>query len=259
MVEVAGQDGPILVHRPGTLADIKEAMTHLPIPSDAGGTKFGNELFVFCKEFRPTTTTTYNGLSCPDGYDEDCDVQAGRFRVSPQLPDTTHGGARRLTRPQALAGDGGAVTAWEVHLRNSFINGQKPEIAAMVKSLCITWDSGNLSQIQQYAVHTEKLLRERQRKTAENRSKDLHNATLTMLQTARPEEGTGQGEEKEEEGAGGHSGQEVQTAGAFPATAVVNMGTSPENAQKWRVRAKIKAKPTDGRRPRMGRQLRTEE
>ncbi|KAI4894564.1 hypothetical protein NFI96_009557, partial [Prochilodus magdalenae] len=61
----------------------------------------------------------------------------------------------------------------------------------MVKSLCIAWDSGNLSQIQQYAVHAEKLLRERQKKTAEKRSKDLHRATLTMLQTAHPDERIG--------------------------------------------------------------------
>ncbi|KAI4898315.1 hypothetical protein NFI96_029959 [Prochilodus magdalenae] len=33
-----------------------EAMTHLPNPSNAGGTKFGEELLVFCKEFRPTTS-----------------------------------------------------------------------------------------------------------------------------------------------------------------------------------------------------------
>ena len=78
-----------------------------------------------------------------------------------------------LTRLQALAGDGGVVTAWEGHLCNSFINGLKPEIAAMVKSLCITWDPGSLSQIQQYAVHAEKHLRERQEKTAKKRSKDL--------------------------------------------------------------------------------------
>ncbi|KAI4898316.1 hypothetical protein NFI96_029958 [Prochilodus magdalenae] len=97
--------------------------------------------------------------------------------------------------------EGGAVTEWKAHLR-SFINGLKPEIAAVVKSLCIAWDSGNLSQIQQYAVHAEKLLRERQKKTAEKRCKDLQRATLIMLQTARLDERIARGRKRKRKGQG---------------------------------------------------------
>lgn len=55
--EVAGALGAaVLVHRPWTIEDVKQAMSHLPSPGDGGGEKFAEELLVFCKEFRPTTT-----------------------------------------------------------------------------------------------------------------------------------------------------------------------------------------------------------
>ena len=44
-----------------------------------------------------------------------------------------------LTPPADLKNN--AVTAWEAHLRNSFLNGLKPDISNMVKHICITWDS----------------------------------------------------------------------------------------------------------------------
>ncbi|MGL4646344.1 MAG: hypothetical protein ACRCVL_04430 [Cetobacterium sp.] len=52
----------------------------------------------------------------------------------------------------------GVVTAYEAHLRNSFMNGLIPEISDKVKKLCITWDTGKLSLIEQHALHVEKLL-----------------------------------------------------------------------------------------------------
>ena len=33
-----------------------------------------------------------------------------------------------------------AITAWEVHLRNSFLNGLEPDISYIVKRIFITWD-----------------------------------------------------------------------------------------------------------------------
>jgi len=53
MVEVAGHEGPILVHRPWTETEIKEAGMHLP-DLGKGGIKVGQELTAFCREFRPT-------------------------------------------------------------------------------------------------------------------------------------------------------------------------------------------------------------
>ncbi|GAA6099301.1 uncharacterized protein LOC113649215 isoform X3, partial [Tachysurus ichikawai] len=52
----------------------------------------------------------------------------------------------------------GVVTAYEAHLRNSFMNGLIPEISDKVKNLCITWDTEKLSLIEQHALHAEKLL-----------------------------------------------------------------------------------------------------
>ncbi len=53
MIEVSGPDGPMMVFRPWTVNDIKEAMAHLPSPEEAGD-KFSTELVTFCKEFSPT-------------------------------------------------------------------------------------------------------------------------------------------------------------------------------------------------------------
>ncbi|XP_060791582.1 uncharacterized protein LOC132895240 isoform X2 [Neoarius graeffei] len=55
MMEVAGADGVLLVHRPWMTADIKESMASLPNVREVGGKRFSNELLIFCREFRPTT------------------------------------------------------------------------------------------------------------------------------------------------------------------------------------------------------------
>ncbi len=53
MIEVSGPDGPMMVFRPWTVNDMKEAMAHLPSPEKAGD-RFSTELVTFCKEFSPT-------------------------------------------------------------------------------------------------------------------------------------------------------------------------------------------------------------
>ncbi|KAL0154410.1 hypothetical protein M9458_050303, partial [Cirrhinus mrigala] len=53
MVEVSGPDGAMMVFRPWTVNDMKEAMAHLPNPEEAGD-RFSIELITFCKEFSPT-------------------------------------------------------------------------------------------------------------------------------------------------------------------------------------------------------------
>ncbi|XP_076875446.1 uncharacterized protein LOC143525417 [Brachyhypopomus gauderio] len=55
MVEVAGQDGPMLVMRTWTVADLQEVMKQFKLPGDIGGRKFAHELDMFCREFRPTS------------------------------------------------------------------------------------------------------------------------------------------------------------------------------------------------------------
>ncbi|KAF4097009.1 hypothetical protein G5714_022978 [Onychostoma macrolepis] len=44
---------PMMVFRPWTVTDMKEAMVHLPSPDEAGEI-FSTELVTFCKEFSPT-------------------------------------------------------------------------------------------------------------------------------------------------------------------------------------------------------------
>ncbi|KAF7643129.1 hypothetical protein LDENG_00244550 [Lucifuga dentata] len=59
MVEVAGAGGgAMLVFRPWTVSDVKEAMQNLP-SLQGNGEQFGEELMVFCKAFPPC-------LSCRD-------------------------------------------------------------------------------------------------------------------------------------------------------------------------------------------------
>lgn len=53
MVQVAGAAGPMVVFRPWTEADMKEAMKHLP-DHKASGERFGEEFGVFCADFHPT-------------------------------------------------------------------------------------------------------------------------------------------------------------------------------------------------------------
>ncbi|KAL0152324.1 hypothetical protein M9458_052047 [Cirrhinus mrigala] len=53
MVEVSGPDGVMMVFRPWTVNDIREAMALLPNPEEAGD-RFSTELVTFCKEFSPT-------------------------------------------------------------------------------------------------------------------------------------------------------------------------------------------------------------
>ena len=53
MIQAAGADGPQMVFRPWTMADIEQALVHLPdLTSD--GEKFAEGLLQFCMEFGPT-------------------------------------------------------------------------------------------------------------------------------------------------------------------------------------------------------------
>ncbi|KAG1933997.1 hypothetical protein F2P79_020134 [Pimephales promelas] len=53
MVEVAGPEGTVLVMRPWTEEDMRQASAHLP-NIELGGAKLGAELAAFCREFRPS-------------------------------------------------------------------------------------------------------------------------------------------------------------------------------------------------------------
>ncbi len=90
MIEVSGPDGPMMVFRPWTVNDMKEAMAHLPSPEEAGD-RFSTELVTFCKEFSPTVHELRRLLAVKLGVSswhkvsgrlqrEDCRRRAGRPR-----------------------------------------------------------------------------------------------------------------------------------------------------------------------------------
>lgn len=81
MVEVAGPEGPILVHRPWTQSDIADATSHLPDPLMLG-VKFGEQLLIFCQEYRPTGQEIRRAVA---GKLKPCDLR----RISPHLPEPT--------------------------------------------------------------------------------------------------------------------------------------------------------------------------
>ncbi len=80
MVEVAGPDGSVMVYRPWTVTDMKEAMAHLPSPDDAGD-RFSDELTTFCEEFSPTTQELKRLLAVKLG-------ATNWHKVSSQMPTT---------------------------------------------------------------------------------------------------------------------------------------------------------------------------
>ncbi|XP_053487116.1 uncharacterized protein LOC128611548 [Ictalurus furcatus] len=196
MLEVAREGGPMLVHRPWTLEDIRSSMTHLPVLHEVGGRKFGDEIQIFCREFRPTThelrrllmaKLVTDWVKVSREFPEDvvhlinpqwdngvryrAQIMALQQRLMNTFPvrldmtktamckqqdsETVSQYLSRLTeihdtnsgleKPDALADGQAAVTAWEAHLRNRFMIGMKPEIAAIVKQQCITWDTRNLT------------------------------------------------------------------------------------------------------------------
>ncbi|RXN28475.1 RNA-directed DNA polymerase from transposon X-element [Labeo rohita] len=55
MIEVSGPDGPMMIFRPWTALEAREAMAHLPDVSE-GGDRLSTELLKFCEEFSPTMT-----------------------------------------------------------------------------------------------------------------------------------------------------------------------------------------------------------
>ncbi|XP_043542139.1 uncharacterized protein LOC122547599 [Chiloscyllium plagiosum] len=73
------------------------------------------------------------------------------------------------------------ITVYEAHLRTSFINGMKDEIAKKVKGTCFTWDTGKLNLIEPHAIHAEKLLTQEKDKQKLKIEQQAHKAQLTMM------------------------------------------------------------------------------
>ncbi|XP_056238551.1 uncharacterized protein LOC130173364 [Seriola aureovittata] len=195
MVELAGADGhPMLVHRPWTMEDIKQAMTLLPSPSDGGGVKFApkvsagypeNEVRLDSPDWAHNDNAVYRGhiTDLCECIETAFPVRMDMCNISSckQDDESVHNYLTCLTEvhntnsgltPPANPNDN-VVTAWQDHLRNGFLNERKPEISSMVKCTCITWDSGKFNLIRAHTVHAEKFFKEGQKRKGEKREKDL--------------------------------------------------------------------------------------
>ena len=230
MIEVAGNNGPVLVFRPWTESDIREAMVHLPQPRDSGK-KFAIELNAFCREFNPTIAELKRLLILKigatewqklkegfpprdsrrqhrewdhiDNYNYRSDVNyicAAIERAFPQRMDTarisackqkdnesvqdyyarlvdifeTHSG---IEQPTQL---GDAISTWEAHLRNSLLQGLRPEVAVAAKKTCIAWQDARLAEVRRHAMHAEEIIKTEQKKRKEKMDNELHMASLAM-------------------------------------------------------------------------------
>ncbi|XP_060720834.1 uncharacterized protein LOC132842185 [Tachysurus vachellii] len=114
-----------------------------------------------------------------------------------------HNAHSGLTAPQDMSD--GAVTAYEAHLRNSFMNGLIPGISDKVRNLCITWDTGKLSLIVQHALHAEKLLAQNKQEQEKKKEAQTHNVQLAIMQ-AVARSLTHRGRGRGRRGRGGDSG-----------------------------------------------------
>lgn len=88
----------------------------------------------------------------------------------------------RLEKPAALAQGDDSPGPWQAHLENNFLSGMKPNVAQQIKQQCILWETMNLTTTEQYDIHAEKNLREKEKRGKERRENELHRATLTMYQ-----------------------------------------------------------------------------
>ncbi|KAF5907044.1 uncharacterized protein DAT39_003232 [Clarias magur] len=77
-----------------------------------------------------------------------------------------------------------AITPYEAHLRNSFVNGLQEDIAQKVRNTCVGWDTGKLGLIEQHAVHAEKLVAQEKDKRSKKEDQS-HSAQLAMLQMVK--------------------------------------------------------------------------
>ena len=103
------------------------------------------------------------------------------------------------------------ITPWEAHLRNSFINGLRLDVASLLKHTCIQWDSGKLSLIEAHAVHAEKLIRDGDKRRKDRRETDLHNATLTVFRGTPRGYSRGRGRGRNRGGFQGRRGDRMWT------------------------------------------------
>ncbi|KAI2645688.1 50S ribosomal protein L3 [Labeo rohita] len=191
MIEVSGPDGPMMVFRPWTALEAREAMAHLPDVSE-GGDKMSTELVRFCEEFSPTMTELRRLLlsklgpsnwykisnrmpadnhrrKCSDWNDDDNDGY--RRAVETEKDETVDDYYCRLhevfnkfsglTEPARRGEEPGTL---ESHLRNAFLDGRKPEITEKVKVSCMEWREGRLATVLIHARHADGLLRKKREK-----------------------------------------------------------------------------------------------
>ena len=95
---------------------------------------------------------------------------------------TTHSGIARPNNTDQM-------TPWETHLCSAFLNGLLPEIAAAVKLSCVCYEEARLDELRRHSRHNQAQLMAKKQQRTIKAEKELHQATLTLLQTASQQHG----------------------------------------------------------------------
>ncbi|KAI3360523.1 hypothetical protein L3Q82_002412 [Scortum barcoo] len=114
-----------------------DALAHLPDPT-VSGTRFSDELLIFCKEFSPTTHELKSQTSPNE------ETGTGRLQQSPlSMPrrgeTDEHSG---MTEPTER---GDTPTLWESHMIKWFLDGLLPHISAAIKKSCVGYEDARLT------------------------------------------------------------------------------------------------------------------
>ena len=91
----------------------------------------------------------------------------------------THSGLQMPDQP------GNAPDVWEIHLSNCFLNGLKSNISSAIKTSCIGWSDARLTELRRHAVHAYDQMLIKKKEEEESTVKELHMATITMLNANR--------------------------------------------------------------------------
>ncbi|XP_072538883.1 uncharacterized protein [Salminus brasiliensis] len=240
MVEVAGTEGVLMVHRHWTESDIIEAASSLPHPANVGGERFGRVLLDFARSCRPTATELKRLLvrklgshfcKIDRGWPEaDLRLRSTEWQPAEGQPDPNrayrtmitdlqerlrtafpptintariaactqrdgelvqdylvrltqvHNDFSGLEQPERRAEGTEGVSAWESHLRNSFILGLRPDIADAVRTFCVAYGKQPLSVIEDHARHHEARLAQQGRRKEQKQNNTMNQAMLTMVQ-----------------------------------------------------------------------------
>ena len=89
-----------------------------------------------------------------------------------------------IEKPTGDWNDGGSCSAWETLLKDAFLRGLTPDTSAETRRLCIGVEDAKAKEVLRCAKHAESLVTQRADRVTAKRDKDMHQATLTLIQQA---------------------------------------------------------------------------